>query len=155
MGKFNLSLNITNFELLIAISVIIVLLLSIIWIVVWIVKVNKSNRLLKQIDRKLETYIVNKIVRENVAELTCEKAREDACNKSENLARVEPPKLKEDNSKERDSLDNQEIDVLREIQMALVSAGKTLNKEDKELDMCLARSGKRFTRQELEDLISD
>ncbi|MDD6920248.1 MAG: hypothetical protein PUI85_03455 [Eubacteriales bacterium] len=155
MGKFNLSLNITNFELLIAISVIIVLLLSIIWIIVWIVKVNKSNRLLKQIDRKLETYIVNKIVRENIIEPTCEKAIEDRSHDDYKLVKVEGHKISEDNTKEEVSLEDQDIDVLREIQMALVNAGKTFNKEDRELDMCLARSGKRFTRQELEDLISD
>ncbi len=135
MGSIHMTLDIDRVDLIIAIAVVAIAIIAIIGFIVWLVKATKRNKMLKSIDCKIdEQYFMGRKQNKNDKQCSC----------GENSKRKEAEHVEEET----------ENDVLEEIRKMLVS--DTPASEDiKDKPKNIAKSGREYSREEIEKLIGD
>lgn len=148
MGSIKLVLNIDRVDLIIAACVVVIAFIAIIGLIAWFVKTGRQNKTLRQIDDKLTPKEPQIVIREVVKEKhSSSKGKEDEKNdivpKTEN---IDDEVIKES---------EEEPDVLEEIRKMMISTKQpTIANEEKD-NYNVGKSGKTYTREEIEKLIND
>lgn len=148
MGSIKLVLNIDRVDLIIAACVVVIALIAVVGLIAWFIKTGRQNKTLKQIDDKLTPKEPQIVIREVVKEKhSSSKAKEDEKKDIEQETEI----IDDDVIKESED----ETDVLEEIRKMMVSQKQptiaTLEKENYNV----GKSGKAYTREEIEKLIND
>lgn len=148
MGSIKLVLNIDRVDLIIAACVVVIALIAVVGLIAWFIKTGRQNKTLKQIDDKLTPKKPQIVIREVVKEKhSSSKVKEDEKKDIEQETEI----IDDDVIKESED----ETDVLEEIRKMMVSPKQptiaTLEKENYNV----GKSGKAYTREEIEKLIND
>ena len=168
-------LNTMNINAILVIALVIIAVIAVIWMYFWFQKTKECKKILNSINEKVETYGKDdvKSVADNIE--TAEAPRKDsgkqaekACvettenNGSQIESKVEEAEKEEActmevNSDEADDDEECAVDVFAEIRKMLIETEKNPEKAKpvvkEEVSDNVARSGREYTREELEKLI--
>ncbi len=151
MGSIHLTLDIDRVDLIIAIAVVTIAIIAIIGFIVWLVKASKRNKMLKSIDCKMdEQYFMGRGQNKNDRKCSCG----ENSKRKEQQQVIEPAKLAENIEHAEYIEEETEKDVLEEIRKMLVS-GTPASDDIKDKPKNIAKSGREYTREEIEKLIGD
>lgn len=146
MGSIKLVLNIDRVDLIVATAVVIIAFIAIVGLIAWFVKTGKQHKTLKQIDNKLTPkkpeIVIREIIRNDTSKVA-EPKKEKVIANSENI----------DDEAIDDETD--EVDVLAEIQKMMVAQEKACDDDIIKEKGNVGKSGKSYTRDEIEKLIND
>ncbi len=141
MGSIKLTLNIEKIDLIILVGISLIFIISIIWLVAWFIKTSKQNKTLKCIDDKLVPQ-------------QCIYAR-----RVSNIGVDNPKNVGNNKAKTKDDViegSKKETDVIEEIQKMMIETEKNgINKNYLEEDYNTGKSGKIYSREDIEKLIND
>lgn len=139
MGSIKLILNIDRVDLVVAISVVLIAIISLIGLIAWFVKSGRRNKMLKAIDNKLTLPEQKPAPPEKII-ITKSSASEPIIESKKNEIKKE---------------EDEEPDVLEEIRkMMMTDSGYEVKSFERENDN-IGKSGKAYTREEIEKLIND
>ena len=147
MGSIKLVLNIDRVDLIVAVAVVIIALIAIVGLVAWFIKTNHQHKTLKQIDNKLTPQKPEIVIKEII--------RNDTPGKPKTVAPEDDIPASDTINKESADEEAPEVDVLAEIQKMMVAQEKACDNDIiKEINN-VGKSGKTYTREEIEKLIND
>lgn len=159
MKNIQLTLNVDTIDLIIAGGIAIIALVAVLGFFTWIFKTNKQTRTLEKIDDKLRDS-KSRVEVEFVNEKGCEETEEEEavteavqeeaqCTEAEELEETE--KATEDNKEN----DENETDVLEEIQRMIIEESKKKAYVSENFRNNIGKSGKHYSREEVESIIKD
>ncbi len=147
MGSIKLVLNIDRVDLIVAVAVVIIALIAIVGLVAWFIKTNHQHKTLKQIDNKLTPQKPEIVIKEII--------RNDTPGKPKTVALEDDIPASDTINNESADEEAPEVDVLAEIQKMMVAQEKACDNDIiKEINN-VGKSGKTYTREEIEKLIND
>lgn len=147
MGSIKLVLNIDRVDLIVAVAVVIIALIAIVGLVAWFIKTNHQHKTLKQIDNKLTPQKPEIVIKEII--------RNDTSGKPKTVALEDDIPASDTINNESADEEAPEVDVLAEIQKMMVAQEKACDNDIiKEINN-VGKSGKTYTREEIEKLIND
>ncbi len=152
MGSIHLTLDIDRVDLIIAIAVVTIAIIAIIGFIAWLVKSSKRNKMLKSIDCKMdEQYFMRH--GQDRSDRKCGCAEH---TKEKNVCKNEQRKSQVQTKIQKEHIDDEEPenDVLEEIRKMLVSDSHT-DDNITEKPKNIAKSGREYSREEIEKLIED
>lgn len=147
-----MTLNIDRVDLIIAISVVVIALIACIGLVAWFIKTGRRNKMLKNIDGKISPQQCR--YTEHLQEIIKKECR----RKEQNQVGHDEINIENEKDTQRDcdaQNGEEEVDVLEEIRQMMMSGdGKDFAKESK-TPKNIGKSGKIYSREEIESLIED
>ena len=147
MGSIKLVLSIDRVDLIVAVAVVIIALIAIVGLVAWFIKTNHQHKTLKQIDNKLTPQKPEIVIKEII--------RNDTPGKPKTVALEDDIPASDTINNESADEEAPEVDVLAEIQKMMVAQEKACDNDIiKEINN-VGKSGKTYTREEIEKLIND
>ena len=147
MGSIKLVLSIDRVDLIVAVAVVIIALIAIVGLVAWFIKTNHQHKTLKQIDNKLTPQKPEIVIKEII--------RNDTSGKPKTVALEDDIPASDTINNESADEEAPEVDVLAEIQKMMVAQEKACDNDIiKEINN-VGKSGKTYTREEIEKLIND
>lgn len=158
MGNIHLELNIDRIDLIIAVAVVFIAFMAIIGYITWISKANRQMRTLEKIDDKLHRGPVSYVIHDKSQSSGGEEIKEDTTepvidkeNIDENREGNEP----ELEQNEEEICEDEGKDILEEIQKMILEESKKVSSVENFRANNIGKSGKQYTRDELEKLIRD
>ena len=156
MKNIQLTLNVDTIELIIAGGIVIIALVVVFGFFAWISKTNKQNRTLEKIDDKLresksrvEVEFVNEMKQKDEEDTAEEKINEDDSKDTMEKPAEENAETDTENGAET------ETDVLEEIQKMIIEESKKKAYVSENFRNNIGKSGKHYSREEVESIIKD
>lgn len=151
MKNIQLTLNVDTIDLIIAGGIVIIALVAVFGFFAWISKTNKQTRTLEKIDDKLrdsKSRVEVEFVNEKEQEGTETESTEEKAEETEKKTQTEVEE-KETETEEK------ETDVLEEIQKMIIEESKKKAYVSDNFRSNIGKSGKRYSREEVESIIKD
>ena len=162
MGSIHLTLNIDRVDLVVAISVVVIALMVFIGLIAWFVKSSRRNRTLKQIDSKLTPqqceyieYLAEQVEteRKKAAKVSSKTSEKTGGEKPAEAG--EPTKAVKTAAVEEDDDEYDGPDVMEEIRKMMMEDSKRPTPTIGRQPGNTAKSGRVYSREEIESLIDD
>lgn len=151
MGSIKLVLNIDRVDLIIAISVVTIALLAVIGLVAWFIKTNHQHKTLEQIDNKLTPkkpdIVIREIIRNDISGDAAPPIDKETLRAAINEDDIPVSDVSE--------IEDDGPDVLEEIRKMMIAQEKACDDDIVKDNYNVGKSGKTYTREEIEKLIND
>lgn len=162
MGSIHLTLNIDRVDLVIAISVVVIALMVFIGLIAWFVKAGRRNRTLKQIDSKLTPqqceyigYLAEQVEAERKKAAKASSKTLEKTSDEKPAETGEPVKAVKAAEVEEDDDEYDGPDVMEEIRKMMMEDSKRTSPTIGRQPGNTAKSGRVYSREEIESLIDD
>lgn len=162
MGSIHLTLNIDRVDLVVAISVVVIALMVFIGLIAWFVKSSRRNRTLKQIDSKLTPqqceyieYLAEQVETERKKAAKASSKTSEKSGGEKPAEAGEPTKAVKTAAVEEDDDEYDGPDVMEEIRKMMMEDSKRPTPTIGRQTGNTAKSGRVYSREEIESLIDD